>query len=314
MARSSTSWVVWLRRFSQTAFTLAFFYLFVQTVYRPVNVTGRGVDLFFQFDPLVLLSSFVASHEIAAGLLLALITLGVTLLAGRWFCGWLCPFGALHNLLTSWRKAKLKDKIAGSTFSRWQRSKYYILFGMFVSSLVGLNLAGWLDPFSFLFRGTALVVYPMLDDATKSSFGWIYQTDPAIGKLHLTSATEPVYEVLRRHVLATSQPHYYYTLLVAVLFFGVLLLNLYRARFWCRFICPLGALLGVVGKNPLVVLQRNPEACNSCRVCVTDCQGGASPDVKDGWKPSECFYCWNCQSACPHHAIQFGVHVAGGKR
>jgi polyferredoxin len=115
-------------------------------------------------------------------------------------------------------------------------------------------------------------------------------------------------------VLATAQPHFTGTVLLALLFFGVLFLNLYRARFWCRFVCPLGALLGVVGKNPLVQITRNEEACNNCRVCVTDCQGGANPDVAGGWKPSECMYCWNCQSACPHHAIKFSVHVPGGKQ
>jgi len=73
--------------------------------------------------------------------------------------------------------------------------------------------------------------------------------------------------------------------------FAILLLNLYRARFWCRYICPLGALLGVAAKNPIVRLQRNDEICNNCRLCVTDCQGGANPDIAEGWKPSECFYC-----------------------
>jgi polyferredoxin len=291
-----------------------FIYLFLQTVYHPVNQTGRGVDLFFQFDPLVLVSSWLASHQIAAGLLFSLITVAVTLLAGRWFCGWICPFGALHNLITTWRSARAKDRIAGSTYSRWQKSKYYVLFALLMSCALGLNLAGWFDPFSFLFRGTAMVAYPMFDDATKSAFGWIYQTDPGFGRFRVTSATEPVYEVLRRHVLATAQPHFTGTVLLALLFFGVLFLNLYRARFWCRFVCPLGALLGVVGKNPLVQITRNEEACNNCRVCVADCQGGANPDVAGGWKPSECMYCWNCQSACPHHAITFSVHVPGGKQ
>jgi ferredoxin len=125
--------------------------------------------------------------------------------------------------------------------------------------------------------------------------------------------TEPIYEVLRRHVLAASQPHFYGTFLIALIFFAILLLNLYRARFWCRYICPLGALLGVAAKNPIVRLKRNDEICNDCRLCVTDCQGGANPDIAEGWKPSECFYCWNCHESCPLHAVTFRVDIPGAK-
>ena len=314
MAKAKTSWQVWLRRVSQTAFLFLFFYLFLQTVYLPVNQTGRGVGLFFQFDPLVLLTSWLASHQVESALLLSLVTLAVTLLAGRWFCGWICPFGALHNLVTTFRSGTAKQKIASSAYTPRQRGKYYILFALLVGCALGLNLAGWFDPFSFLFRGMALVVYPMLDDATKSSFGWIYQSDPGLGSFKLTRLTEPVYDLLRHHLLATLQPHFTGTLLLGLLFAAALLLNLYRSRFWCRFVCPLGALLGVTGKNPLVQIKRNEQACNGCRVCVAHCQGGATPDAPDAWKPTECFYCWNCQSSCPQHAITFNIHVPGDKR
>ena len=312
MARNKTSWQVWLRRVSQTAFVLIFIDLFLQTAYHPVNRAGRGVDMFFHFDPLVLVTSWLASHQVASGMLLALITLAVTLLAGRWFCGWICPFGALHNLFTALRRRGAKLRVASSTFSPRQRVKYYVLLALVVCSLLGLNLAGWIDPFSFLFRGTAMVVYPMLDDATKSSFGWVYQSDPAIHGFHLTSATEPVYDVLRRTVLSAAQPHFTGTFLLALLFFGALLLNLHRTRFWCRYVCPLGALLGVAGKNPLVQIKRDEAACNGCHICVESCQGGANPDSA-AWKPTECMYCWNCQSACPHQAITFSIHVPGGR-
>ncbi|HEX6880457.1 MAG TPA: 4Fe-4S binding protein [Terriglobales bacterium] len=314
MSRTKTTWPVWLRRISQGVFLILFFYLFLETVYHPVNKAGRGVDLFFQFDPLVLLSSWLASHQVVAALLLSLITLGVTLLAGRWFCGWICPFGTFHNLFTSLRAARLKTKIESGAYTRWQTSKYYILITLLVACVLGLNLTGWLDPFSFFYRSLATVVYPMLNDAIVWLFGSIYQADPGIGHFKVSAVSEPVYGVLRRYFLATTQPHFYGTFLIGLLFFAVLFLNLFRARFWCRYICPLGGLLGVVGKNPLVQIKQDPDTCNSCRACVTECQGGANPDIAGGWKPSECFYCWNCHSACPHHAITFRLHVPGGKK
>jgi polyferredoxin len=314
MAGRKVRWPVWLRRSSQTGFFLLFLYLFLQAEYRPVNETGNHVKLFFQWDPLILASSWLSSHQILSGLLFSLITLGVTALIGRWFCGWICPFGALHNLLTSLRTQRAKDQIGTGGYSRWQKTKYYLLTALLVAALLGINLIGWLDPFSVLYRSMVTVIYPSANDGVKSLFGWIYQTDPGMGKFRVTAVSEPVYDFLRRTVLANTQPHFYGTVLIAVLFLAVVLLNLYRARFWCRYICPLGAMLGIAGKNPLIQIKRNEELCNNCRLCVADCQGGANPDTVQGWKPSECYYCYNCQSACPKRAISFTFHVPGGER
>ncbi len=292
---------VWLRRVSQTGFTVLFVALFLDTVYHPVNRAGAYGKLFFHLDPLALISTGGAG----AGLALSLAVLGVTLLAGRWFCGWVCPFGALHNLLTSLRGAKAKAKIAAGGYSGWQKSKYYVLLVFLGSALLGLNLAGWLDPFSLFFRSLAVVVFPMFQDGVTAPFTWIYEHDPQIGGWHLTAVTEPAYEVLRRHVLVSAQPHYYGAIAIALVFFAAVFLNLVRARFWCRYVCPLGALLGLVGKNPLVRLERRAESCNDCGLCVAECQGGAAPS--NGWKPAECFYCWNCRAACPKGALGFGL-------
>jgi polyferredoxin len=275
-----------------------------------VNRTGRYGKLFFDLDPLVLLSSWVAGHEIASGLLLSLIVAGVTFFAGRWFCGWVCPFGALHNLLTSIRRTRAKARIAAGGYSPWQRTRYYVLIVFLGAAFLGLNLAGWLDPFSLLFRSFAVVLFPVFHDGAAALATWIYQHDPHLGALHLTALSEPLYESLRRNVLASTQPHYYGALGIAAVFFAAVCLNLFRPRFWCRYVCPLGALLGFLGKNPLLRLDRDPDACNNCGLCVADCQGGANPGAVDGWKPAECFYCWNCHSACPKRALSF---TAGGR-
>ena len=302
-----TSPVVWLRRVSQTGFTLLFFWLFFEAVYKPVNVTGRGVKFFFQLDPLILLSSWLGSWQVAAGLTVALVTVVVTFVAGRWFCGWVCPFGAIHNVMTAWSEQRAKARIESGGSSPGQKAKYYVLVALLVSAALGLNLTGWIDPFSFLYRSMATAVYPAANDATKGVFTWLYNTDPGIGKARVTAISEPVYGVLRQRFIAPAQPHYYGTILIGVLFVVVILLNFYRARFWCRYVCPTGALLGVIGKNPLLRLRRDESACNDCRLCIRDCQGGADPAGRDGWKPAECFYCWNCASVCKHQAITFSI-------
>ena len=123
MARKTrTTTLVWLRRAVQSAFLLLFLYLFLETVYHPINRVGGGVKLFFQLDPLVMLTDWLASHALAAGLLLSLATVAVTLLFGRWFCGWICPFGTLHHFFGS-----LRQRMGGGGYTRWHKAKYYVL-------------------------------------------------------------------------------------------------------------------------------------------------------------------------------------------
>jgi polyferredoxin len=302
--KTSTSRVVWLRRGVQSAFLLLFFYLFLDTKDHPINTVNEAARMFLQLDPLAALTTFLASHELEGEMLLALVTLGVTLLFGRWFCGWVCPFGALHNFFTSLRRTPAKAKLDTGGYTRWQKAKYYILAVFLGGALLGANVAGWLDPIPFFVRSLGTSIYPAINDGIVRVFTWIYDVNPGIGPVRLTVVTEPIYDVLRKHFLVLHQPHYFGNVLIGSLFLAVVALNFFRARFWCRYICPLGALLGVVGKSPLVRFKRVSESCNNCRLCVAECQGGAAPNAD--WKPSECFYCFNCQSNCPSHAIHAG--------
>jgi uncharacterized membrane protein len=211
----------------------------------------------------------------------------------------------LHNFFTSLRGGRAKQKLEAGSYNPWQKAKYYALVGFLVAALLGADVVGWLDPFSFFFRSLSTSIYPAINKVLVAVFTWIYDADPGVGPVRLTLATEPIYGFLRKYFLAAAQPYYWGSLLIGTLFIAVVALNFFRPRFWCRYVCPLGALLGVVGKNPLVRLKKNEEACNNCRLCLVDCQGGATPDTL--WKPAECFYCWNCKSDCPAQAVTFTV-------
>ena len=144
-SKNKTAWFVRLRWAAQTIFMLLFLWLFFQTAFHAGSTAGRGVDLFFDLDPLALLSVWVGGHAAAAAMLFSLITLAVTFIFGRWFCGWFCPFGALHNLVSSWRSGTASAKVKTGGFSHWQHSKYFVLLAVLVAALVGANLVGLLD-------------------------------------------------------------------------------------------------------------------------------------------------------------------------
>src|ERR1035441_7818347 len=147
MARKTrTTTLVWLRRAVQTAFLLLFLYLFLETVYPPITRVGGGVKLFFQLDPLVMLTDWLASHALAAGMLLSVATLAVTFLFGRWFCGWICPFGTVHHLCSPLRGGTAKARLDIGGYGRWQKVKYYVLVVFLAGALLGVNVVGWVGP------------------------------------------------------------------------------------------------------------------------------------------------------------------------
>ena len=294
-----------LRRTVQVLALLAFLFLFWQTRWHGQALSSPP-PFFLRLDPLAALTAWLAPTPTWLPLFVpAALTLLITALLGRVFCGWICPFGTFNSLLASLRTRRRKIRIDQSHYHPAQKIKYYVLAGLLVAGLLGVNAIGYLDPFSFFYRSTATALYPAVNWGLQSWFTWVYNTDPGVGPLRATAVTEPVYEVLRTYFLAVEQPVYLGGTLIGLLFIGIVGLNFYRPRFWCRYLCPLGALLGVAGKNPLVRLTKDQEMCNNCQLCLVDCQGAAEPQSLHGWKPSECFYCWNCRDACGTQAITF---------
>ena len=69
--------------------------------------------------------------------LLALLTVAVTLVFGRVFCGWFCPFGTLHNAVASVRRQFRRVVKRTEQFSRWQRAKYFVFIALLVMTALG---------------------------------------------------------------------------------------------------------------------------------------------------------------------------------
>jgi MauM/NapG family ferredoxin protein len=301
--------LIWTRRTVQ-GLVLVLFVLLV-AANRPTTGTAPDapVGVFFELDPLVMLASWLSTHTLAGLSLLALVTILVTLVLGRVFCGWFCPLGTLHNMVGSLRRRFRRVTARVEGHSRWQRAKYYVLAGLLVMALMGANWIGVLDPFSLLYRSLALTVIPALDVGIGAVANAVYLGDPHLGPVHLRDLTEPVYVWWRGHVTAAELRVFNGTGLIFLIFVAALALNLVRNRFWCRYVCPLGGLLGAFSVRPLLRLTSDRDSCNSCGKCTLSCPAAAQPEKPDEWLATECFGCWNCVGACRNGGLDFTWHL-----
>jgi MauM/NapG family ferredoxin protein len=297
--------IVWVRRVAQTVVLLLFLGLLLATRDSGEGRTSGPLALFFDLDPLILLSTWLSTHALAGLSLLALATVGLTVLLGRVFCGWICPFGTLHNMVGTLRRKFRRLLPRTEAFSRWQRAKYFLLFALLVMALGGAHWIGVFDPFSLLYRSLAVTVLPVLQYAVEEGSTAIYLADPHLGSLHLTAISEPVYRFLRDHLFGASRQVFSGSAVIFLLLIAALALNLYRPRFWCRYVCPLGALLGLCAKRTMLRLSDAQGECDQCGLCTIRCPAAAQPEKRDQWLPSECFGCWNCVAACKNGGIDF---------
>ncbi|MDY9921494.1 MAG: 4Fe-4S binding protein [Synergistota bacterium] len=81
--------------------------------------------------------------------------------------------------------------------------------------------------------------------------------------------------------------------------FTTLFLGLFIQRFWCRYLCPLGAALALISKFSLVKVYRDKSPCINCGKCSMVCPVGLTPDKDIVQRDGECIACGKCYSACP---------------
>jgi polyferredoxin len=286
-----------LQRLRQTV-QIAFFVIYIALIFSVVEkrVAPALSDIFFRFDPLTALGSMLASRHWIPSLELALVTVGITLIIGRVWCGWICPLGSLLEWVSFHKARQRANKIS----SHWRLVKYFLLAMTLVAALWGSLTLLILDPIAIFTRTLTTAILPGFFYGVNAIETVLYRVD------FLAPALDSFEGLVRGGVLPVEQPAFAQSLAIAAIFFSILALNLLAHRFWCRYLCPLGALLGWLSKISLFRPMIG-SACNECRRCAITCKPGAIDTTPQNFHimPAECTVCLDCLSNCKPADIKF---------
>jgi len=224
----------------------------------------------------------------------------------------LCPLGGLESLYVYLQSGAWLRRVAPSAL---------VLFAgvIAITLLVGRVFCGWICPLGTVGEASAKLgsllkirkreLPPAVDRPLRYlkyvilvliiGFTWKMGTlvwrdyDPWVSWMHLSAGWGEFVE----------KPWGY-----VVLFVTVIGASLVIERFWCRYLCPLGALLAPLQKLGLVKVRRNDTECVHCHLCGPACPVGLNPEQKTVETNAECIACGKCVEACPKEkALFFGT-------
>lgn len=259
------TWTDRIRRISQLAFTA--FILYAAVVHNTAGEDGTtaSIDALCPMGGLETLWRFITTGgaQFVSKTHLSNIVLGIGLLigvliAGGAFCGWVCPFGAVQDLM-NWIRAKLgikEIKLPANVdrVLRWGRFVTLAFIMYQTIATVKLWFGDW-DPYRTLF-----------------GLGWIFEFNPAEA---------------------------WGAYLVVIV---ILVASLLVERAWCRYLCPLGGAISLLGNLSFLRIRRQGEGCKGCNVCEKPCPVKLPVATADTIS-SDCIGCLACVEACPRHGV-----------
>ncbi|HET9599121.1 MAG TPA: 4Fe-4S binding protein [Anaeromyxobacteraceae bacterium] len=194
-----------------------------------------------------------------AGLAILVAALGTALVARKAFCSWVCPGGTLSRAL-EWLGAKVL----------WRRGRHPVL-------------PRWVD-LPLLSLKYVLLAF----------FAWIV----------LLQMPAPAIEGFLRspyNMAADAKMLLFFrdpSALVAGILVALVVLSVVVKHFWCKYLCPYGALLGLVSLLSPARVRRDAAACNDCRACTRACPSAIPVHRRASVWTAECTGCMSCVAAC----------------
>lgn len=288
-------------RISQFIFLIVFFILFITTEYRGKDEISIAINSFFRADPLVVLSFILSKKTIIALLIPGILMFLFSILLGRFFCGWICPLGTIIDLITD----KIKKTFPIGFLKR--KFKYYLLLTLLFAALFNVNLAGILDPIAILIRVLTFFFYPLFGYSIRAGWEFLYNL---IGEKRDSIAF--IYTFLKDYILPFRETFYPLAFLSLLLFLFILFLERYEKRNWCKNLCPLGALLGMLGNFSL--FRRLPQRlCIDCKECKNICPTAFDEEI---FQKESCILCMECELKCKFKRVKFSFKkgIEGGNK
>lgn len=228
--------------------------------YRPPGVEG-----FLPISSLMSVYYFILTGKIhyahPAGFFIFLAIISVSFFAGKSFCSWMCPIGFLSELI-----GEAGERFWKKLFKK--RVKLPKIIDYPLRSIKYLILAFFVYAIFFAMTVDALRLfldspYNLIADIK------MYYFFAKISKFSLT--------------------------VIAILF----ILSVFIRNFWCRYLCPYGALLGLISFLSPLKIKRNTTSCIDCGLCAKACPSFIKVDKVISVRSDECSMCLNCVDVCP---------------
>ncbi len=311
-ARKLIRGLVWARRASQVGFFALFFYFLAQTAFRGTFSAKSSevvrlplpVEAFLLADPFVAAMTLLSTHAVYRGLAWSIVIVALTLVFGRVFCGWICPFGTIHHFF-AWifpsRYLRGNQRVEANRTHGWQAAKYYLMWGFLGSALAGSAIGGLFDPICIAVRAIGLGVIPALQYLGIHGNTAIASTNVRA----LQTVADSAQDVFAQSLWTANQSYFHQTWFIVFSLIAIVFMNRFIPRFWCRALCPLGAFLGVLSRFALFGMEKDHSKCTDCNLCLVHCQGADSPQGGVKHRQDECHMCFNCETACPEDVIKF---------
>ena len=229
----------------------------------------------------------------------------MSVVLGRFFCGWICPFGLYMDLLTHLRKFfKIKHKDFSESFNQKIHQLGYVIFALIIvvcvilgsEAIFGSQLVPGTEDGGFVYQYFSA---PFCQVCPMKPFCVLLQGSVGIIK------PEWIAEVTTGNFWELG---YYITSINVPIFAAVTVVSFYYRRAWCR-ICPLGALIALFSRVPpfkwisVLRLDKTEEKCSKCGICkrvcptqVTEVYEKTGGDVTN----SQCIMCMRCIEMCPN--------------
>jgi ferredoxin-type protein NapH len=224
-------------------------------------------------------------------------------LLGRAFCGWVCPMGFVQDMVTAARGTLSQVNVRAHESGK--RLKYFVL-AIVLLITISLAISLWMG-FGDEYK-TSLGIFADGLLIPLAPEGTLFSTIPR-ALLYLRINVAPTFltkfSANQLFEWVRSVPVWIYAGLIILLafFYGA-----YRVpRFWCRYLCPVGAKMAIFQNYSFLGMKRDPVKCSKCPHCEAACPMQirilALPWEK--FNDPECILCGECADACPNNSLSY---------